>query len=752
MTVPSTTRKAGPYTGNGVQTVYPFSFKVFAATDIKVVQADLAGVETTLSSGYTVSVNSDQVASPGGNVTMTTAPATGYKLSVLGNLPYDQTLAIPGGGNFNPVAVENALDRIVEQLQQVAEAGSRALALPASATASGTLPAPVANKLLGWDSLGAALQNIDATTLATIVAFGTANADIFTGTGAQTVFTLSANPGAQANLDVSVGGVTQYPGLDYTWSGGTTVTFAVAPPNGVKVLLRYFQGLPQGTTDSAASTYTPAGTGAVQTLVQTKLRERVSVKDFGAKGDGVTDDSAAFQSGLNWCFARGLELEVPAGGIYLIGTGLTITYDGSGTQALRIRGACGTNYNANGTGAVIKFTHATADCITIGGVGPVMVDIEGVSFRGTGTGCCVSGTNVWMINVQRNTFYGMGYGIKLKASTSAQAFAGDVRIENNRFEALQTAHILLTGDNGLGQINVVSIQKNNFLDGATHISSNWGGNQAYLHNIIIKENDFENWSVNAIAFDRGAQNVTIQNNYFERGGSSFTANWINFSTGGYSSLAVLDNSFVGTLNAASQTFCYVVNTNGFKFLGNQAANGGLTDRFSTDIVVSTGVDAEPCFTQYGAGTTPYPARVMNYVINSRVNETWMQAMPTGSGKWVGISSGDGYPGGTVATLNINQISKTNGMVSVVSKSTIATKSGAGTSLLLGALPYANAGGELWFPVYTTNVTGTGPFHGILPNGSTVATVYDANNAAVNYQTACSVGSVVVANFSYPTQN
>ena len=46
-------------------------------------------------------------------------------------------------------------------------------------------------------------------------------------------------------------------------------------------------------------TYTPAGTGAVPTTVQEKLRESVSVVDFGAVGDGVTDDTAAIALAFN---------------------------------------------------------------------------------------------------------------------------------------------------------------------------------------------------------------------------------------------------------------------------------------------------------------------------------------------------------------------------------------------------------------------------------------------------------------------
>jgi hypothetical protein len=67
--------------------------------------------------------------------------------------------------------------------------------------------------------------------------------------------------------------------------------------------------------------YLPAGTGAVTTTIQAKLRESVSVKDFGAVGDGITDDTAAIQAALN--VSR--NVYIPSG-TYLVSSTITFNF------------------------------------------------------------------------------------------------------------------------------------------------------------------------------------------------------------------------------------------------------------------------------------------------------------------------------------------------------------------------------------------------------------------------------------------
>lgn len=51
--------------------------------------------------------------------------------------------------------------------------------------------------------------------------------------------------------------------------------------------------------------YDPAGAGAVSTTAQAKLRETVSVKDFGAVGNGMTNDYQAIQNAIDYLVSIG---------------------------------------------------------------------------------------------------------------------------------------------------------------------------------------------------------------------------------------------------------------------------------------------------------------------------------------------------------------------------------------------------------------------------------------------------------------
>jgi len=258
MTVSTTTSRAD-YTGNGATTAFAVPFYFLDDSHLTVLRTQIStGVITTLAitTNYTVSGAGNPA---GGTVTCVVAPTTDQKISILRNVPFTQLNTYVPNDPFPAASHERALDKLTMEVQQLDEALDRALTLPAN-TAAGTvstaLPTPAANQVIGWNGSATGLQNINAQTLASIVTSGNTYSDLFSGDGVTTAFALSANPGSISNLDVSISGVTQRPGIDYTWVSGTTLTISPAPASGTNnILVRYSNALPQGVATKDAQSF-----------------------------------------------------------------------------------------------------------------------------------------------------------------------------------------------------------------------------------------------------------------------------------------------------------------------------------------------------------------------------------------------------------------------------------------------------------------------------------------------------------------
>ena len=300
MTISSTTRIAGPYIGNGTASFFSFTFKVFNASDLQVVRVDTTtGVETTLvlNTDYAVSLNADQDSNPGGSIVLTSGSlvlAVGFNMIITSDIANLQPTDLTNQGGFYPEVITDALDRATIQIQQMADELTRSIKIPVTDGLSLDMELPTAaaraNSFLAFDATGEP----------TVVTAGSPGSPTsitrqqFSGTGAQVAYTLASDPGALGNsCEVFVGGI--YQQRDTYTIAGTTLTFSAAPVAGTdNIEVVNFLTTAIGTTDSSLVTYVPAGAGATQRTVQAKLRDVVSVKDFGAIGDGVADDTAAF--------------------------------------------------------------------------------------------------------------------------------------------------------------------------------------------------------------------------------------------------------------------------------------------------------------------------------------------------------------------------------------------------------------------------------------------------------------------------
>jgi hypothetical protein len=156
MTISTTIIKVS-YSGDGTQTVFPYTFKINAEADIQVIIRASNGTETvkTLTTHYSVSgVGS----ASGGNVTMVTAPSATETIVIRRDTTQTQTVDLVENDPFTAETVEGAFDKSVAIVQELQEEVDRSIKLSRTNTMTSTEftvdAATRANKILAFDANG----------------------------------------------------------------------------------------------------------------------------------------------------------------------------------------------------------------------------------------------------------------------------------------------------------------------------------------------------------------------------------------------------------------------------------------------------------------------------------------------------------------------------------------------------------------------------------------------------------------------
>lgn len=202
----STTAPRNDYLGNGATATYSYTFKIFAATDLRVTVRDTDNIETRLvyPTDYTVTgVGS----SSGGTITLTDGNLTnGYALTIRFDRTPRQSTDLRNQGSFYPETHEDKFDELTRYAQQNRDVIARSLHLPeteAGTDAATTLPvaAERASQYLAFDADGNPIAAQSVTGVAASAYMQTVLDDA-TAAAARTTLDVPSN--AEAILDTII--------------------------------------------------------------------------------------------------------------------------------------------------------------------------------------------------------------------------------------------------------------------------------------------------------------------------------------------------------------------------------------------------------------------------------------------------------------------------------------------------------------------------------------------------------------------
>jgi len=159
MTVASTLTKT-LYAGNGSTTGFAIPFRFVSEDDIEVVLSGAEGERTlTPTTDYRLAGAGDP---GGGTCTLTTPPPAGQVLVIRRNPALVQEVDYLENDAFPAEAHEAALDKLTMICQALAERLDRTITFRVSSAVSGVrLPDPAPGRVLGWNTDGDDLSNVD---------------------------------------------------------------------------------------------------------------------------------------------------------------------------------------------------------------------------------------------------------------------------------------------------------------------------------------------------------------------------------------------------------------------------------------------------------------------------------------------------------------------------------------------------------------------------------------------------------------
>ena len=379
------------YTGNGSVAAYATTFPVKATTEVRVFTQDADGedVELTLGADYSAVLSTAGLCT----ITLTAGNLTsGYKLSLQRGIPYTQTYNPAQSGAYNAASLGTALDRLSMEVIRLKGDVARSIKIPYleaggdSVTKLDDNAATRANQALVFDASGNVMAG--------------ASVSVSASAFAQTL--LDDTTASEARTTLGLGSLSTLSTLPLTSLASQAARTVVANDTA---------GAAVPTARSIDDLTVLADGSTTRRDLSARATDIFNVKDWGATGDGTTDDRAAIQA----CVTAGANASgtifFPAGDYRVTAA---ITFPTAPARSFIIQGASATSTGIKDGGTAHRIFDFT------GCNGPSVV-IRDISLNGNGVSAVATGAYVNTANgitFKNVWFRGLAVGIQKAVAAS----------------------------------------------------------------------------------------------------------------------------------------------------------------------------------------------------------------------------------------------------------------------------------------------------------------------------------------------